>query len=554
VLTIGDLEETGKNTGVFEIDLEFIADTSDSGDWQNAEFTFTYFDEEGEEESAGFTFRGNDGFVTVDQPSAKTGVETTITVEDHDLDLDDGGVDQFDSNDVGGLLTVETEDDDIGGVSDETFEETGESTGVFTATFIVGEDIPLVDVAAGDQATNILITYDDDLDSTGGGGDEIEVNLPVVSSTGSIQVTPDLVGPATTLTVLIVDADLDEDADSVDEWTEVELDGAVEFSSSRNEVNEAGPDIEETGPNTGVFMFELELITDAEDCANDDLSDGKYEATGGDTDSTIGACPGDLIAIRYEDERTGSGGGAAVSEVIEVRSWDPEFVADQDSYNVNDRVTITISDPDQNQDPDIADSLTDIRVTSDSDRVGEELSAIETGRDTGVFRLSFGTTSGTAGGAITVKTGDDVTIRYTDEFPADFAEEEEDKDFEFVIHIGAAGAVGTTTVTPPRLQDVSGRDIDEVSRGQQVILATDVINNEASATPFVALIEVRDDTNVTVFLAWQTGTLQANARTNVGLSWTPEISGDYTVRTFVISDLESPDILSEVSTTEITVN
>src|SRR3546814_13875537 len=64
----------------------------------------------------------------------------------------------------------------------------------------------------------------------------------------------------------------------------------------------------------------------------------------------------------------------------------PEFVADQESYAIGDRVTVSISDPDANRDPDIADSLTDIRVTSDSDQVGEEFSAIETGRDTGVFR------------------------------------------------------------------------------------------------------------------------------------------------------------------------
>jgi hypothetical protein len=314
------------------------------------------------------------------------------------------------------------------------------------------------------------------------------------------------------------------------------------------------PDIEETGPNTGVFMFTLELITDSELCADDDLDDGtdKFEATGGDTDSTIGACPGDLIAIRYEDEVTGGGSGSTVSEVVEVNSWDPEFVADKDSYIVGDRVTVTVSDPDGNRDPDIADTLSDVRVTSDSDRVGEEFSALETGRDTGVFRLTFGTTSGTAGGAISVKTGDDITITYTDEFPADFVEEEEDKDFDFVITIGEGA--GEVSVTPPRLQDVQGRDIDEVSRGQQVILTTEVLNEGASDQPFVALIEVRDDNGVTVYLAWQTGTLPAGGRTQVGLSWTPDFSGDYDVRTFVISDLENPRILSDVSTSSVTVN
>ncbi|HJS82319.1 MAG TPA: hypothetical protein VJ742_05730, partial [Nitrososphaera sp.] len=187
-----------------------------------------------------------------------------------------------------------------------------------------------------------------------------------------------------------------------------------------------------------------------------------------------------------------------------------------------------------------------------SDQVGEELSALETGRDTGVFRLTFGTTSGTAGGAISVKQGDDVTITYTDEFPADFEEEEEDKDFDFTIQIGAGD--GEVTVTPPEPQDVTGRPLDEVSEGQQVVLTTRVVNEGGSAQPFVALIEVRDNNGVTVYLAWQTGTLPAGGSSQVGLSWTPEDSGDYDIRTFVISSLENPRILSPVVTSDITVS
>jgi hypothetical protein len=556
VLDVGTLDETGENTGIFEVDLEFVAAGTESGDWQDAEFTFTYTNDEGDDESAGFTFRGNDGVVTVDQPSAKTGTTITITVEDQDLNLDDAEIDQFDSNDAGGLLLLETEDDEIAGVDDDTFEETGEDTGVFTATFVVGEDIPLVDVAAGDQASNILITYNDEVDSAGGGGDEIEVNVPVASSTGSIQVTPELVGPATTLTVLIVDSDLDEDANSVDEWTDEELDGSVEFSSSRNEVGEAGPDIEETGQATGVFMFTLELITDEEACADDDLGAAEFEASGGDTDSEIGACPGDLIAIKYEDENTAGSGGSTVSEVVEVMSWDPEFVSDKDSYGTNDRVTITVSDPDGNRDPDIADTLSEIRVTSDSDRVGEEFSAIETGRDTGVFRLNFGTTSGTAGGSISVKTGDDLTVRYTDEFPADFVDQEEDKDFFFTVPVGAGGTTSdTTTPSAPIVTDVSGQELDEIATGTQVVLSTTIVNNQADAQPFAAIVEVRDGDGITRYLQWQIGTLPASGRANVGLSWTPDAPGDYTVRTFVLDKISgTPAILSPIVESEITVS
>jgi hypothetical protein len=564
------LSETGKSTGVFDDTLEFVNGGMDSDEWHDMEITITFVDADGDEESAGITFRGNDGTVTVDQSSAKAGTILGITVEDQDLNLDDDEVEEFTaSTDTSTpaserLLIVETEDEELGGEKTEQFRETGADTGIFTASYVVGTDIPISELPSGEdeveQATNILITYNDEIDSTGGGGDEIEVNVPVASSTGAISTMPELVGPGTEVTVIITDTDLDQDSRSTDNYEcegsgcETNDDFFVSFRSDRTEVGRASPDIEETGPNTGVFEFTLELITDEGACEDDDLGADKFEAQGG-SQPEIGACPGDLISVRYEDEQDGSGRSTTVSAIIEVKSWDPEFSSDKPSYNVGDRVTITISDPDANRKPDVADSLTDIRVFSDSDRVGEELSALETGRDTGVFRLSFGTSSGTAGGAVTVKTGDSVTIEYTDAFPADFEEEEDDKDFTFVVNIGAVGpGTGTTTPTEPAVRDPSGGAVSTIVPGQQVVLTTTVTNNIDEDVPAVILVEVRDSSGITQFLAWQTATIDADGRVEVGLSWTPDRSGDYQVRTFVISSLNNPQVLSEVKTTQITVS
>jgi hypothetical protein len=557
------LSETGSSTGVFDEELEFVNGGLDTDDWHDLEITITFIDSDGDEESAGITFRGNDGSVSVDQNSAKAGTAATIVVEDQDLNLDDDTIEEFQGTDEATgtyLLAVETEDEEIPGTRSETFRETGPDTGIFSASYIVGTDIPITEQAGGDdeieQASNILITYNDEVDSTGGGGDEIEVNLPVVTSTGAITVTPELVGPGTEITVIITDSDLDQDSRSTDDYDTPDPesdDFFVSFRSDRTEVGRASPDIEETGPNTGVFTFGIELVTDESACEDDDLGEAQFEASGG-SQPEIGACPGDLISIRYEDEQDGSGRSTAVSSIVEVKSWDPEFSSDKTSYNVGERITVTISDPDANRKPDVADSLTDIRVFSDSDRVGEELSALETGRDTGVFRLSFGTSSGTTGGAVTVRTGDEVTIEYTDQFPADFEEEEDDKDFTFVVPIGAAGVLGSATPSAPSVRDASGGAVGTITVGQQVVLTTTVTNNIDDELPFVALVEVRDSSGITIFLAWQTGVMDAGDRNEVGLSWTPEEAGDYVVRTFVISNLSNPQVLSDVVTTNITVS
>ncbi len=554
------LSETGAATGVFDEELEFEEGGVGLNDWQDMEITFNYIDDDGDEESAGVTARGNDATITVDKDSVKSGDTVVITGQDEDLNFDDGTVEEFESStdaSASFILLIETDDDEIeNGVTSETFRETGPDTGIFTAEFLIGTDIQ-VTIDEDDeivQASSILVTFNDEVDSTGGSGDELEVEIPVVTGTGSIQVTPDLVGPGTELGILITDLDLDQDPLGTENYDTPDPDGDdffVSFRSDRDEVGEASPDIEETGPNTGVFEFTIELLTDEGECEDDDLESDKFIAAGG-SEPSLGACPGDLIAIKYEDEQVGGGGSATVSAIVEVKSFDPEITTDKSSYAVGERITASIADPDANRKPDIADSLTDIRITSDSDRVGEEISAIETGRNTGVFRLSFGTTSGIEGGAISVKTGDTVSITYTDDFPADFSEAEDDKEFVFNIPIGTATG---TVITPsePTLKDATGRELDEVCSGTQAIVTTVLSNTVDDSLPFVQIIEVRDSSGVTQKLDFVTGTLSAGGQSEVGSSWTPDQPGGYSLRTFAISNLNNPQVLSDVKETPTTV-
>lgn len=105
----------------------------------------------------------------------------------------------------------------------------------------------------------------------------------------------------------------------------------------------------------------------------------------------------------------------------------------------------------------------------------------------------------------------------------------------------------------PTLKDVMGNLIDEVSADEQIIVSSTIMNNLDHDQPYTAIMEVRDSTGVTVFLAWQTGKLDASSASEVGLSWTPTAPGDYTIRVFVISDLLIPDVLSPVVESGITV-
>jgi hypothetical protein len=557
------LKETGRSTGVFSEDLEFVNDGSlRIGDWHNLRVIVTYFNSAGDSESTGITFRGSEGFVSVDKLSVRTGDILTITVQDPDLNLDDSVVEQFRTSlDTNGffILAIEPEDDRLKSrsVNAEIFRETGEDTGIFTATFVIGRDIPVTEDENGkevNQARNILITYNDEIDSTGGSGDEIEINIPVTSSSGSIQVNSDEAGPGSKVQVLIIDSDLDINPLRTDKFEgDNSGNGFVVFRTDRREAGRASPDLEETGPNTGVFRFDIQLTP------IEGGDDGRPIDVRGGSDPRIGVLPGDLLAIRYEDEHDANGQKATISKVIRITSWDPEFQADKDSYDENDRVNIIIVDPDANQNPDIADSLTGIRVYSDSDRVGQTFSALETDKNSGQFKLSFMLTTGVRGGAVTADLGDEVTVVYEDDFPADYAERVKDvsnpdKRFFYTFIVGADKAgINATTPSPPMLKNLAGEEITQVEAGQLVVLTTEIKNNNPRVQPFTALVEVRDPQDVTMYLQWQIGILNPSGTTEIGLSWTPEEAGDYRIRTFVISDFENPAVLSTIVTSEVSV-
>jgi hypothetical protein len=556
------LRETGMSTGIFEGELRFV-NTGDleTREWQDLKLVFTYYDEAGNIVKSGLAFRGNTGLVSLDKDSVRAGDQLTITVEDQDLNLDDSGVDEFRSSiDAKGtyMLSIEPDDNNLETkiVTTKSFKETGDDTGVFTATFVVGSDIPVseTDEKRINQARVIHIEYNDEMDSSGDSGEEIEFDIPVVTSEGVIQVSPDLVGPSTKLTLLVVDNDLNLNPLKSDSFEgDSKGKGIVAFRTDRKEAGRASPDLRETGPNTGVFQFELQLVPIKGG------EDGLPIETDGGSEPKIGVLPGDLLAVRYEDEDQGSGESTTKSSVVEIMSWDPEFAADKESYEENDRVSITITDPDANRNSEIADSIRNVVVYGDSDRVGRTYSAIETGRDSGVFKVAFALGNGINGGSIAARNGDQVTISYEDEFPASYAQNVRDREktdqkfqYSFVVGLRATGT-SVATVSTPTLQDTSGDEIASAKMGTQVVLSTSIKNNNALSQPFVVIVEVRNSQDVTDSLVWQSGTLNPNSSIDVGMSWLPSSAGKYEARTFVISDLQHPEVLSAVSHNQMEV-
>lgn len=105
----------------------------------------------------------------------------------------------------------------------------------------------------------------------------------------------------------------------------------------------------------------------------------------------------------------------------------------------------------------------------------------------------------------------------------------------------------------PALHDLEGNDVSSVRAGRQAMLAMHVVNVEPRGMPFLAIIEVRDSDDITVHLGWTGGRAEPNSAHDLGWSWLPDRPGNYELRTFVVSELKSPRVLSAVETKAVTV-
>ncbi len=536
------LTETTPSSGVFsgQITVSRSADGTDP-ELDNARVKFTY-----DGNVVTVTLRPTDGVITTDATTARTGQTLTITISDSDRNKDPEVKDTF-------TFTLATQSDSIGGVTTFTAEETGPNTGVFTKKVAIGTDIKVTSVTSTTitQATELKITYTDAIASDLTNSVNRELVLKIGTSTGTMTVQPELVGPGTQITILTKDMDLNTNPQGVETINGATLE-FLTLATDRSGFPTTKLGAEETGPNTGEFKTVIKLKPRTGTNAITLTGAGSKEV------SNAEVLPGDLISLRYVDNKDANGNKVTASKVIKVQSWDPDMKLDKPSFAPGETITLTIADADANKDGEVTDSIK-VKVTSSSDPVGFEVSGLETGPNTGVFTVSVTSTTSVSSGSITVANGGTVELKYTDAYPADYADRvkqvvDPSKDFVVRASIGTGTDNRSTTPSAAEVKDAQGNAVSQVLAGQQVVLSTTVKNNEAGSTSYAAIVEVRDSNDITVYLNWQTGTLTANGETGIGLSWTPDQPGKYTVKVYVLSGLANPRILSQTVTSTINVS
>ncbi|MFQ5969681.1 MAG: hypothetical protein ACE5J2_04210 [Nitrososphaerales archaeon] len=115
--------------------------------------------------------------------------------------------------------------------------------------------------------------------------------------------------------------------------------------------------------------------------------------------------------------------------------------------------------------------------------------------------------------------------------------------------------VASGTVTPGRflLVDQSGKGLEDIFVGQQVLVQADIRNNAQEKQPFTYFVLINDADRITISLSWITGTLPVAETLSAAQSWIPDEPGSYTVKIFVWESVSNPSPLGKSLEMTVTV-
>jgi hypothetical protein len=295
----------------------------------------------------------------------------------------------------------------------------------------------------------------------------------------------------------------------------------------------------ETDVDTGVFTVTITL----KDTGTSDAAAKELRVSNGDS-----------IVVNYIEEADAAG-TANVLRMDTATAWytTATLAFDSETYTMEDTATVTLTEPDQNKNPAIKETVT-ITVYSTSDPAGITLSLLETDVNTGIFKESLTFTTGASAGSILrAAEGDTITATYTDDTPYEKPEVTAKK-ITATATIGVVAPPLPITAGAPSMTDPTTGEVVTPTAGEDVMVSTELTNTAAVDQTMLYIVQIKDATGRVVYMSYISGTVPAGRAFTFGIMWTPAEAGDYTVEVFAWKSWTEPTPLSESVSQPVTVS
>jgi len=515
------LEETGPNTGVFTATIT-IDHSIMSPKFIGAQIVVYKVGEEQYKATAKFdVYQVAPGDLKVDRTEVPINGSIVVTVYDPDANVDSQDTDYVTVNVyVDGTLktTYKLYETDVNTatfsrkISVSTLQQYGVKPGS-TIKFEYVDKTPMRSPTAADFGTPVTVS----------------VTVKVLSSTGTLEVPKNWIGPYEIITIKVVDPDLNLDPLRAEEAeVTVAIEGVAETKTLV---------LKETGVNTGVFTgnFSLGWFLKGDVYATPDVE-------------TVAEYIGKSVTVAYIDKADATGSRKVNTATLTIKAVDAEISVDKGAVNVGDTIVITIKNGDIAGNP--RPEFRTVLVSSDTLPTGITFYASEV--EPGVYQVKATVVSlndWTPGAPqIPAKLGDRILIVYKDPIAADGTE----KIFNKTISVGVYAVKPGVTEKVETLDVTTGQPV-KPAVGKEVFLKVTVKNVDIVEHAMTAIVVVRDPNGVAVARYAATVTLAAGASTEISWGWTPIVSGDHTVEVYIVKSLTDRTLLSDVYSETISV-
>jgi hypothetical protein len=297
----------------------------------------------------------------------------------------------------------------------------------------------------------------------------------------------------------------------------------------------------ESGPNTAVFEFEIQLPDNIE------------------PDSSVTVLYQDPYSLKTGPETSGS----SVNNVM------ARLDTDKNEVSLGNDLTIILAEPDANIDSRSIDNipLSAILITSDKfnetplDKVIDVTgirtsysSLRETEFNSGVFKVTLENINSKL-----TDRNSHIRITFFDDTSPGTGPIRIEKAVSVVpgkISIAPPSSTepksGIISVSAPRILTPDNTDIVKI--GDNTTIMASITNAKLSEQSFVFIVQVIDPRGFTSELSFVVGKIMPEQSMSINHMWTPDVSGVHTVRVFVWDNLTQPHVLTPSKNLVIAVN
>jgi hypothetical protein len=307
----------------------------------------------------------------------------------------------------------------------------------------------------------------------------------------------------------------------------------------------------ETSENSGMFSGEIILSGFLHDVDGDGDFDTTPRTIGsGPTSGFLESERDSAITVSFE-----FADGVVLSESVPV-TWNVGVIQfTKEIFLSDDIVSVRLIDKDMNLNPEAVDNV-EIEIFSESDVGGISVNAAETGDSTGMFVIDFSLsqTSTSSGNRLYALPGDEIFATYDDYTlpkPHSISDKKEIKEMAIV----ESSIIPTSRIDNGLILFTNslGDEFLSHSKNNQVQIVGTITNQQEYDQKFVYFFQVKNPSGNIESLSWIQGKLSPKQTLDVSQSWNPQISGVYTIETFVWDSFSDLLALGPTSSTEIIV-